>query len=106
MRDLTVIEIEMVAGGGFMDWWGSVTESIQNAMHEIAAFFSDAPRPTPTDIQNIKDLCSPGTVASANLAATGGSVSLTVAGPAGSITYTKGGGSWSATCFPAGGEQG
>ena len=106
MRDLTVVEIEMVSGAGFAEWWGGVTESIQQWMGTIQAFFQDAPRPTTNDIQNIQNLCGPGGVQSLTMSQTGSSTSLTIAGPAGSITYTQGGGSFSATCFPAGGEQG
>lgn len=108
MRDLSMMEIEMVAGGGwFSEWWGGVTESIQNWMTSVQQFFNNAPRPTSTDIQNIQNLCNQaGGVQSVTITSTGSTATMTVAGPAVSASFTSGGGSFTATCFPSGGEQG
>jgi hypothetical protein len=107
MRDLSMMEIEQVSGAGWQEWWGGVQESISQFIDRVAAFFSDAPHPTQSDIDNAVRLCSQsGGVQNMTISTNGATATLTVVGAAVSGSYTKSSGSWSTSCFPSGGEQG
>lgn len=105
MRDLTVVEIEMVSGAGLAEWFGGVMESIQQWVAQIQAFISPAPHPTPADVPIINGFCQNG-VQNVTITQTSYGAELTLVGPSGQLKITPSSGSWSATCFPAGGEQG
>src|SRR4051812_30396436 len=102
MRDLTMVEIELVSGAGWSEWWGGVQESVQQWMTTIQQFFNPAPHPTAQDIQNIKDMCGAGGVQSVTMTTSGSTTTLTVTGPMTTISYQSGSGNFAVTCFPSG----
>jgi hypothetical protein len=108
MRDLNMMEIEQVSGGGWTEWWGNVQETVQQWMSVVVDFFRDVPAPLQgVPVPNPLTICQGGISSITVTSTAGGGSTMTVVGlSGGSVGYTYVGGGMTATCYPAGGEQG
>jgi len=103
MRELTMAEIEVVSGAGWSDWFGGVSEQVQNFMDKVVAFFSSSnipDGPSPGQREAIDKYCRYG-LQSATFVESGGSASLSINTVGGAqISLTRGGGTFSFSCLP------